>query len=246
MSRALYDRIAPTYSAHRTPDERIAEQIAASLRDCESVLNVGAGMGAYEPTHCPVIAVEPSLEMIRERPRAAAPAVQAVAAKLPFKNRSVDGALAVLTVHHWLDWRSGLAELRRVARKKVVILTWDPKHAGFWLVQDYLPEIRAIDRRIFPSLRDIEKSIGPVVAQILPIPADCSDGFLGAYWRRPSEYLRATVRTAISMFSKIDSAAGIERLRRDLENGSWMEKNSPLLELPQLDIGYRLIVGRCP
>ena len=246
MIRALYDRIAPAYAAHRTPDERIAKQITASLRDCESVLNVGAGTGAYEPRHCPVIAVERSLEMIRKRPRDAAPAVQADAAQLPFENRSFDGVLAVLTVHHWPNWRRGLAELRRVARRRLAIVTWDPEHEGFWLVQDYLPEILNIDRRIFPCLQDIESLIGPVVAETLAVPADCSDGFLGAYWRRPAEYLRASVRTAISTFSKVDSTAGIERLRRDLESGSWMERHRSLLELSQLDIGYRLIVARCP
>jgi SAM-dependent methyltransferase len=246
MSRALYDRIAAAYAAHRTPDERIGKQIAASLRDCESVLNVGAGIGAYEPKHCAVVAVEPSRKMIRKRPRDAAPAVQAVAAQLPFENRSFDGALAVLTVHHWPNWRAGLAELRRVAEKRVAIVTWDPAHEGFWLVQDYLPEIRSIDRRIFPSVQDIESLLGPVTVETLLVPADCSDGFLGAYWRRPAEYLRASVRTAISTFSTIDSTAGIERLRRDLESGSWVERNRSLLERSELDIGYRLIVARCP
>lgn len=94
--------------------------------------------------------------------------------------------------------------MRRVARDRVVIFTWDPEHPGFWLVQDYLPEILEIDRRNFPSLRDIEKAIGPMEVQTLRVPADCTDGFLGAYWRRPEAYLDARARAAISTFSKVD------------------------------------------
>jgi len=245
MMRGLYDRITAAYAAHRRPDPRIAAKIAAAVGRCDSVVNVGAGLGAYEPKHCAVLAVEPSFEMLRRRPRAAAPAVQAVAGRLPFKNGSFDAALAVLTIHHWPDWRAGLAELRRVARQRVVIVTYDPEHSGFWLVEDYLPEIRTIDRRIFPSLRDFESELGPLTVDALPVPADCVDGFLGAYWRRPAEYLQPSVREAISSFSQIDWRDGIERLRVDLSTGRWSERNRALLELAELDIGYRLIEARC-
>ena len=44
---------------------------------------------------------------------------------LPFQPDSFDAALAVLTVHHWPDKALGLSELRRVARRHVVVLTWD-------------------------------------------------------------------------------------------------------------------------
>ena len=135
--------------------------------------------------------------------------------------------------------------MRRVARDRVVIFTSDPEHPGFWLVQDYLPEILAIDRPNFPSLREIEKAIGPTEVVALPIPADCSDGFLGAYWRRPEAYLDAGARGAISTFSKIDSAVGIARLRRDLEDGTWSDRYGALRLLPELDTGYRLVVARC-
>ena len=136
--------------------------------------------------------------------------------------------------------------MRRVARDRVVIFTWDPEHPGFWLVQDYLPEILAIDRPNFPSLREIDKAIGPTEVVALPIPADCSDGFLGAYWRRPEAYLDVRARGAISTFSTIDPAAGIAQLRRDLEDGTWSARYGALLSLPELDIGYRLVIGRCP
>ena len=135
--------------------------------------------------------------------------------------------------------------MRRVARNLVVILTWDPEHSGFWLVQQYFPEILAMDRTAFPSLREIESIIGPAVSNVVPVPADCLDGFLGAYWKRPAHYLDAQVRAAISVFSKLDCSAGLSRLRRDLDDGTWLSRNGALQELQELDVGYRLVVAQC-
>jgi len=245
MNRALYDRIGVGYATRRRPDPRIAARIDAALGTCHRVLNVGAGAGSYEPTDRFVVAVEPSVEMIRQRPAEAAQVVQAWASQLPFQGGSFDAALAVLTVHHWPRREQGLAELRRVARERVVIFTWDPEHSGFWLVQHYFPEILEMDRPAFPSLREIEMAIGPVVAHPVPVPADCSDGFLGAYWQRPALYLDAQARAAISAFSKFDSTAGLARLSRDLEDGTWLDQYGTLQELRELDVGYRLVVARC-
>ena len=163
--------------------------IIDALGPAASVVNVGAGAGSYEPADRRVVAVEPSREMIRQRPAGAAPVVQASATALPFAAGAFDAALAVLTVHHWPDRARGLAELRRVARDRVVILTWEPDAARFWLVEDYFPELVAIDRAIFPTRDELERSLGPVELRPLPIPHDCVDGFLGAYWRRPHAYL---------------------------------------------------------
>ena len=245
MTRALYDRIGIGYAERRRPDERIAARIGAALGQCHRVLNVGAGAGSYEPRNRFVIAVEPSAEMIRQRSPSGAQAIQASAERLPFRDASFDAALALLTIHHWPRREDGLAEMRRVARTCVVIFTWDPEHSDFWLVRDYFPEIVEMDRPVFPSLREIEEVIGPAETHVVPIPADCTDGFLGAYWRRPWEYLDLSARAAISAFSKFDPAAGLMRLRRDLEDESWFDRNSTLEELPELDLGYRLIVARC-
>jgi SAM-dependent methyltransferase len=241
----LYDRIGVGYSEYRRPDGRIARRIDEALGQCRSVLNVGAGAGSYEPNSRFVVAVEPSAEMIRQRSRNAAQSIRATADRLPFRNSSFDAALAILTIHHWPHRDRGLAEMRRVARDRVVIVTWDPEHRGFWLVQDYLPEILEIDQLNFPSLREIEEAIGPTEVQTLGVPADCSDGFLGAYWRRPEAYLEPRVRAAISTFSKVDSAVGIARLRRDIEEGTWNSRYGALLSLAELDVGYRLVVARC-
>ena len=243
MPDALYDAIGTGYAAHRRPDKRIAARIAAALGEARTVVNVGAGAGSYEPVGKRVAAVEPSGVMVAQRPPGSAPAVRATAGALPFPDASFDAALAVLTLHHWPDQRRGLAELRRVARGRIVLLTWDPEGPTFWLVRDYFPQILDIDRPVFPPLERLGELLGPLRVEPVPVPADCTDGFLGAYWRRPRAYLDTGVRGAISVFARVDVATPLARLAADLDDGSWERRNGHLLELPELDIGYRLVVA---
>ena len=245
MGQPLYDKIAGGYSQHRQPDKRIEAQVNAALWECQSLLNVGAGTGSYEPIDRNVVAIEPSIEMIKRRHQLLSQTIQGSAGRLPLLENTFDAALAILTIHHWQDPDAGLAEMRRVARKRVVILTWDPEHSGFWLVRDYFPEVLEIDRPIFPSLARIEKALGPNEVQIVPIAADCTDGFLGAYWQRPEAYLDPSVRAAISTFSRFDPEEGLARLRQDLGDGTWHDRNRELRTLSELDIGYRLVIARC-
>ena len=103
-----------------------------------------------------------------------------------------------------------------------------------------------IDRRIFPSLEDFRHALGHIEVHPLPIPHDCVDGFLGAYWRRPHAYLDAGVRGAISTFAKTDAGeveSGVERLRRDLEDGTWARRHGHLLEREEIDLGYRIVIA---
>jgi SAM-dependent methyltransferase len=240
----LYDQIGINYAAHRRPDPRIAAAILDALGPARTVLNVGAGAGSYEPTDRRVLAVEPSPEMIRQRQPGAAPVVRASATALPFADGAFDATLAVLTVHHWPDRARGLAELRRVARACAVILTWEPDAAPFWLADDYFPELVAVDGPIFDSMETLRRALGPIEVRPVPIPHDCVDGFLGAYWRRPEAYLAPAVRGAMSTFTKIgDVELGVARLRRDLADGTWHRRHGTLLGRESLDLGYRLVVA---
>jgi SAM-dependent methyltransferase len=239
----LYDTIGRDYSAYRRPDPRLATAIVGALGDARSVVNVGAG--AYEPTDRRVIAIEPSTAMIAQRPAGSAPVVRASATDLPFRDASFDAALSVLSLHHWPDQARGLTELVRLARERVVLLTWDPAAPRFWLVEEYFPEILVIDRPLFPTLDDLGRVLGPMEVEPFLVPADCHDGFLGAYWRRPEAYLDAGVRGAISTFTKLrDVETGVVRLRRDLEDGTWRRRHADLLERSEVDLGYRLVIAR--
>lgn len=248
----LYDTIGTTYADTRQPDPRIERQIGEALGDATSVANVGAGAGSYEPADREVIAVELSATMIRQRPHGSASAVQATAEALPLASGSVDAAMAVLTVHHWKDRARGLAEMRRVARKRAVVLTWDQQvWEDFWLAEEYLPCIWEIDRpQALPVLEIAQALSGGGRHEIIPVPVphDCIDGFFGAFWRRPRAYLDPRVQAGISSFAKMREEQrdqGLRRLEVDLASGAWEERHRDLLELEELDLGYRLIVASC-
>lgn len=243
-----YAVLGRDYARSRRPDPRIADAVTSALGDARSVVNVGAGAGSYEPGDRSVVAVEPSQRMIRQRPAAAAPAVQARAEGLPFPDGAFDAGLAVLTVHHWTDVAAGLAELRRVSRRQV-ILTWDQAvFARFWLVSDYLPEIATHESRLACLDRVVEEltAAGRTPSVIpLPVPSNCVDGFLGAYWRRPEAYLSERVRAGMSGVALLDQdvvATAVATLRADLADGHWHRHHVGLLGRTELDLGYRLVV----
>lgn len=242
---ALYDRIGHAYAAHRRADPRLAAPPWAALGAARTVLNVGAGTGSYEPPERRVVAVEPAAVMLAQRAPGSAPAVQARAEALPFADDAFDAVLGVLTVHHWTDQRRGLTECARVARDRVVLLTWDPASAGFWLVQDYFPDLLAVDRTLFPTLTEIATAVGGAEVRPLSVPAGCVDGFLGAFWRRPAAYLDPEVRRGMSSFARVtDVETPLARLRDDLAPGAWHRRHGALLGEDVLDIGYRVIVAR--
>jgi SAM-dependent methyltransferase len=241
---ALYDEIGQTYAGRRQSDPRIGAAIERALTDCKSILNVGAGTGSYEPRSRMVVAVEPSSIMIAQRPAGAAPVIQACAEALPFPKGSFDAVLGVLTVHHWKDQAMGFAECARVARSRVVFLTNDFEVcAKFWLF-DYFPELLRADRHAFPSITRFQDAFGSVETIAVPIPEDCRDGFLGAYWKRPRAYLDRTVRNGISTFSKIgDVDSQLAHLENDILSGEWGRRYSSLQNLSALDLGYRIVIA---
>ncbi|MFE9809103.1 methyltransferase domain-containing protein [Streptomyces sp. NPDC005548] len=246
---AIYDTLGATYGRTRQPDPRIAAQIHAALGNALDVINVGAGTGSYEPART-VLAVEPSHIMLAQRPPGAAPAVCAVAEALPLRDNAADTVMALLTVHHWSDVTAGVAELRRIARRRIVILTWDQQvfREQFWLVRDYLPQAAAFDdTRAIPTER-LADLLGGAREEAVPVPHDCTDGFGAAYWRRPRAYLDPQVRAGISMFAQTGEGAlapGLAALTDDLVTGRWHERYADLLTLDTVDVGYRLLVTDC-
>ena len=244
VSEHTYDRIGVGYVHRRMPDPRIAAVLWSALGDAESIVNVGAGTGSYEPRDRRVVAVEPAIAMIRQRPTFSAPVVRACAEALPFRDGSFAAALAVLTIHHWSDWRAGLRELVRVSRRKVVLFTWDPLSDGSWL-NDYFPHLIDTDRLRFPSLTALQEILGEIEIAAVPIPHDCTDGFMGAYWRRPFAYLDPSVRSAISSLANAASSVSLATLADDLHTGAWEVKHGHVLKRQEIDLGYRLVVASC-
>ena len=221
------------YARRRRTDPRIAAYVHAALGDAATVLNVGAGAGSYEPEDRYVIAVEPSAAMRAQR---TTPAVDAVAETLPFDDDSFDAAMATITIHQWPDAERGLRELRRVARGPVVILTFDPAAIRrFWLAE-YVPEMIEAEARRYPAPSPASGSV--------PIPLDCGDGFIEAFYGRPEALLDPEVRRSQSAWAFGSPPRGLERLRSDLESGAWDARHGHLRTQPFFDGSLRLVVDR--
>jgi SAM-dependent methyltransferase len=247
---ARYDTIGHGYTQTRREDPRYRTLIHTALADARSVVNVGAGTGAYEPSDRHVIAIEPSDVMAAQRSPDLVPAIRASAGDIPLRNRSVDAAMAILSVHHWNgEQERGVRELRRVAREAVVILTYDATvSAAMWLMADYLPEVAALDLRIFPSPAQLAEWLGgDVRIETVPIPRDTTDWMLGSFWAHPERVLDANARAATSGFARMPTHV-VERVvcevSRDLASGLWDDRYGHLRKLDSLDVGLRLVVAR--
>jgi len=245
-----YDRIGRGYAALRREDPELKARIEAALGEARTVVNVGAGAGSYEPRERHVVAIEPSDVMAAQRPRTLAPALRGSASELPLRDGAVDAAMAILTIHHWDEHRErGVRELRRVARGPVVIVTYDADVAAeMWLSKDYYPELAALDCGIFPPPAQVASWLGgEVEIATLPLPRDCQDWMLGAFWAHPERVLDADARAATSGFARMDARV-VERVvaavRRDLEDGTWDARHGALRALDEYDAGLRLVVAR--
>jgi SAM-dependent methyltransferase len=245
---ATYDRIGTTYSHTRRPDPRIAAAIHSALDEAATVINVGAGTGSYEPPQT-VLAVDPSTVMLAQRPPGSAPAVRAAAESLPLPDDAADAAMALLTIHHWSDLAAGIHELRRAARRRIVILTWDQSvmRREFWLLRDYLSEAAAFDDTRATPVDHLTHLLGGTTrTEPVPVPHDCTDGFAAAFWRRPESYLDPQIRASMSMLAQTDPdllRPGLTRLAEDLASGRWHDRHAALLGRDSLDLGYRLVIA---
>jgi SAM-dependent methyltransferase len=211
------------------------------------VLNVGAGTGSYEPSDRDVTAVEPSAVMRAQRPPDAAPCVDAAAEELPFADQSFDAAMAILSDQHWPDPLRGLGEMRRVARRVVVLQFEETWLRRFWLVSDYLPEVSELAAADL-SLAQRAQALGAHWDPVL-IPWNCADGFFHAYWRRPAAYLDERVRRGSSVWARVGRAPeerAVAQLRADLGSGRWQRRNAELRTLAEIDLGARLLIAEAP
>jgi hypothetical protein len=149
-------------------------------------------------------------------------------------------------MHHWDDWAAGLAELCRVAPRRVVLTMDFELHSHFWLLEDYLPEVGDYTRRLGPGHDAVAAALGGGSSIPLLVPRDMVDGVLGAYWCRPEAYLEPAVRANCSGLALADPAVvarGIAGLEADLSSGAWRRRHADLAELPAIDLGYRLVVA---
>jgi SAM-dependent methyltransferase len=242
-----YAALADGYRDYRRPDPTIEAAIRTALGDARTVLNVGAGAGSYEPLDREVTAVEPSASMRAQRP-ADRPAIDATAETLPFADRSFDASMTTFSVHQWPDAAAGLAQMRRVTRGPVLVLSADPALVESNWIADYAPEVMAIEASRYPAIDRIADSLGGTVeVVVVPIPLDCTDGFNQAYYGRPERLLDAGARRANSAWSFVGAEVErrfVDELGADLASGAWDERYGQLRSQPEFDGALRLIVSR--
>jgi SAM-dependent methyltransferase len=243
-----YERTGAGYGAQRRPDPVLAARIRQALGPVQTVLNVGAGAGSYEPEDCHVLAVEPSAVMRAQRQPGAGLAIEGVAEALPLDDDSVDAAMAVATVHQWRDLAKGLAQLRRVARGPVVVAAFDGSVLSQWWLNDYAPELLAAEQRRYPPIQAIAQGLGGQVnIETVPIAIDCVDGITEAFYGRPERLLDPAVRRAQSSWGFVSPEVEprfVAALSADLASGAWDARYGHWRDMPTYDGSRRLIISR--
>jgi SAM-dependent methyltransferase len=247
---AHYDSIGIGYSQCRKEDPILYEKIITALGNSQTVVNVGAGAGSYEPRDRTVLAVEPSEVMARQRNPGKPPAIKATADGLPFHDKSVDACMTVFSLHHWHpNQRAGVQEMRRIARKRIVIVTIDPRiSAQMWLMSDYLREVADLDNQIFPLPETICEWLEHTTEmEVVPSGRHTVDWSLISFWAHPERVSNPAARAATSAFAR-QSRSVVDRVvsevERDLKNGRWEEKHGYLRDLSEYDAGLRMITAR--
>jgi len=243
-----YDTRESSYATIRKTDKRIASHVLKALGNAKTVLNIGAGTGSYEPDDRYVLAVEPSKSMRNQRLlHGRSPAVQARADSLPFDKHSFDAAMAIITLHHWLDIPKGLQEMARVA-DTIVLLTFDPDSLSLHWNAHYFPELIAVEKQRFPSIEYLQNYLpASSVIRPIPVPFDCHDGFQEAFYGRPEAFLNPLVRKSQSAWGFVDDKTEttmVKRLADDLESGEWDKKFGHFRKMPFFLGALRLIICR--
>jgi SAM-dependent methyltransferase len=243
-----YEAGGTGYAEVRRPEPRFAAAIRRALGEARTLVNVGAGAGSYEPADMEVTPVEPSAAMRSQRPPSLAPAIDATAEDLPFPDDAFDAALASVTIHQWRDLARGLAEVRRVTRGPVVILTFDPVALHrFWLT-GYAPDMMAHECGRMPPLEAVVDALGgSSTVDGLPIPFDCSDGFAEAFFGRPEALLDERVRRAQSAWNFVGRDAerrAVDRLAGALDSGAWDAAHGVLRTTAEYHGALRLVTAR--
>jgi SAM-dependent methyltransferase len=247
---SYYDAIGVGYSQCRREDPVLYEKIITALGNAQTVVNVGAGAGSYEPRDRIVLAVEPSEVMVRQRKPGKLPAIKATADRLPFYDKSIDACMTVLSLHHWHPSQmAGVREMRRIARERIVIVTIDPRvSAQMWLMADYLHEVADLDNQIFPLPETICEWLGHTTEiEVVPTSRDTTDWSLISFWAHPERVANPAARAATSAFAR-QSRSVVDRVvsqvERDLKNGRWEERYGYLRGLSEYDAGLRMITAR--
>ena len=114
-------------------------------------------------------------------------------------------------------------------------------------MNEYSPEVIAVEARRYPAIEAISLVLGSdTTVTPVPIPLNCTDGFLEAYYGRPERFLDPAARLACSAWSFVEPTAAdraIGQLERDLASGDWDARYGHLRSQAELQGSLRLVVA---
>lgn len=229
MRRAQGDR----RQRFRRPEPTFARAVTRALGQARTLLDVSLGPVSYAPADREVTTTTRWPE-------------------LPFHADSFDAVVTAfpslaLDARDELD--AGLAELRRVARDTVVVLTRDPARTDRSWLAEYAPELVERDARSLPPIHRISTAFGSAAVTVTPlaVPFTCVDGFSEAYYARPERLLDPEARAADPAWARIDdftARRSVGALRSALESGEWDARFGALRVRPTFDGSVVLVVVR--
>ncbi|GAA6618288.1 class I SAM-dependent methyltransferase [Scytonema sp. NUACC26] len=252
----IYNSIGKQYAKTRVPDSRIVKAIInlLNLPQGSTIADIGAGTGGYTQALAnqgfSIYAVEPSSVMRSQAEKH--PQIEwfsGYAEALPLPDKSVDGVISLLTIHHFSNLEQAFKEMHRILKfGAIVVLTFDIRLAQKIWLYDYFPFLWEDAARLLP-LNELTKLIQEntnrcVEAIPFLLPYDLSDLFAAAAWRRPELYLQPHVRAGISSFALANPSlieSGVKSLAADLTSGEWDAKYGEFRSLTEIDVGYRFL-----
>jgi ubiquinone/menaquinone biosynthesis C-methylase UbiE len=253
-----YDQIGLNYNAQRCADVRLVDRMLSllNLEPGKALLDLGAGTGNYSYEFAQrglkVKAVEPSKQMRKQaKPHPGIIWYDAFAEDLPFQDDSVDALVCMLASHHFTDLDQALRECKRVCPNgPVVYFTFDYDLCQDYWFEDYFPEIWSTESQKFPKLSELLQQgerifERPTSYQLFPLPADFQDMNMLSPWNRPEIYLDPEFRQGTSGFSLAEPSGverGLEKLKRELENGDWDKKYGELRKRSEIENGYFFLI----
>jgi ubiquinone/menaquinone biosynthesis C-methylase UbiE len=235
----IYNQIGKGYNSTRQADPYIAQCLyeLLVLKREGKYLDIGCGTGNYfkalREKGVELIGVDPS-EIMLETARRQNPSdtfIEASADALPFDAASYDGAMAVLTLHHWPSIPEGLKEIRRVLKRDTAlcIFSYTPEQMrGYWLYH-YFPKMVETCMKIVPDLSSMQEMLteagfSEIHTKPYFVKPDLQDHFIYSYKFQPEKYLLEEVRNNTSGFrvfaDPLEVEEGIKQLAKDIKSGA--------------------------
>ncbi len=235
---ALYDRIGKTYDMSRKSDPEIAVRLIAHLKAKigKSYLDIGCGSGNYtEAIYARgfnISGLDISRQMLdlatQKKPQI--PWIHGDARKLPFQPATFDGAICVLSTHHFKkELKEAFSEVFRVLKSgSFVIFTPLREHMKKWWLCEYFPNLMqkaGNDMESFDRLSQNLREAGflNIRKEKFFVTPSIEDKFLYSGKHNPEIYLDPVVRSGIYLFNlkefEDEVALGCENLRSDIESG---------------------------